>query len=400
MNVGIVTTWFERGAAYVSRQYLKAIQSDSQNNVFVYARSGELYGIGQSQWDKSFVTWGKKNKKYYTGDIGLVQKKDFIKWIEKCHIEVILFNEQNWWMPVLWCKELGVKTGTYVDYYNEETVPFFAIYDYIFCNTLRHYSLFNEIPQCYYVPWGTEIDVFNVKYRSDKNYVTFFHSAGMNPVRKGTDIAIKAFLSLPSNTKSKLIIHTQSNLDLYFKDLNKIIYNNPNIDIITKTVSAPGLYHLGDVYVYPSILDGLGLTVVEALSCGLPCIVSNHAPMNEFIKDGENGKLVEIEYLYARKDGYFWPQCKVSINSVANQMLYYIRNIDKIKSFQRDARESVVRNYNWADRYIDVCSILRNAEIKPYDRKLAEKINHYEYKLNGKYNKIPYLCYYYKKYFG
>jgi hypothetical protein len=42
--------------------------------------------------------------------------------------------------------------------------------------------------------------------------------------------------------------------------------------------------------------------------------------------------------------------------------------------------------------YIDVCSILRNAEIKPYDRKFAEKINSYEHKLNGKYNKIPYLC--------
>ena len=29
MNIGIVTTWFERGAAYVSRQYLEAFRSDS-----------------------------------------------------------------------------------------------------------------------------------------------------------------------------------------------------------------------------------------------------------------------------------------------------------------------------------------------------------------------------------
>lgn len=36
MNVGIVTTWFERGAAYVSRQYLEALRSDSNNSVYIY----------------------------------------------------------------------------------------------------------------------------------------------------------------------------------------------------------------------------------------------------------------------------------------------------------------------------------------------------------------------------
>lgn len=41
MNVGIVTTWFERGAAYVSRQYLEALRSDSNNSVYIYARGGD-----------------------------------------------------------------------------------------------------------------------------------------------------------------------------------------------------------------------------------------------------------------------------------------------------------------------------------------------------------------------
>ncbi len=35
MNIGIVTTWFERGAAYVSRQYLEAFRSDSNNSVYI-----------------------------------------------------------------------------------------------------------------------------------------------------------------------------------------------------------------------------------------------------------------------------------------------------------------------------------------------------------------------------
>ena len=397
MNIGIVSTWFERGAAYVSRQYLRAIQSDPNNKVFIYARSGESYGKNQSDWDKEFVYWGKKSKKYYTGEIGLMVKNDFVSWLKKNQIESVLFNEQTWWPPVLWCKESGIKVGTYVDYYKEDTVPFFEIYDFIFCNTLRHYSLFKNIPQCHYVPWGTDIDLFNVADRPQKDYITFFNSAGMNPVRKGTDTVLKAFSSLPSNSKAKLIIHTQVDLRSNLKDVEESIYDNPAIEIITKTVPAPGLYHLGDVYVYPSILDGLGLTVAEALSCGLPCIVSDNEPMNEFIKDEKNGKLISIEYLYARKDGYFWPQCKVSIDSLRSQMQYYIENVDNLALLQKQARDCAVSELNWTDRYQDICSIMKNAVIKLYDENLSKKIMEYELKLNGKFNKIPYLFYYWKK---
>ena len=66
MNVGIVTTWFERGAAYVSRQYLEALRSDSNNSVYIYARGGESYARNQSEWDRDFVTWGKVNLKSAT----------------------------------------------------------------------------------------------------------------------------------------------------------------------------------------------------------------------------------------------------------------------------------------------------------------------------------------------
>ena len=81
MNVGIVTTWFERGAAYVSRQYLEALRSDSNNSVYIYARGGESYARNQSEWDRDFVTWGKVNKKYYCGATG-IEKKDFIDWLK------------------------------------------------------------------------------------------------------------------------------------------------------------------------------------------------------------------------------------------------------------------------------------------------------------------------------
>jgi len=56
------------------------------------------------------------------------------------------------------------------------------------------------------------------------------------------------------------------------------------------------LYYLGDVYVYPTTLDGLGLTVYEALASGLPVIATDVAPMNEIITE-DNGKLVKVSSL-------------------------------------------------------------------------------------------------------
>lgn len=58
MNIGIVTTWFERGAAYVSRQFEQVLEKDG-HNVFILARGGEKYAKGDPKWDLDNVHWGK-----------------------------------------------------------------------------------------------------------------------------------------------------------------------------------------------------------------------------------------------------------------------------------------------------------------------------------------------------
>jgi hypothetical protein len=182
MNIGIVTTWFERGAAYVSKQYMQLLEKE--NNVFIYARGGEEYAKGDLKWDTKNVSWGKKD---YTRFVPMhIHKKDFKRWIDNNKIDVILFNEQHWWEPMIWCKEWGIKTGAYIDYYTEETIPFFEVYDFLICNTQRHYSAFNWHKQCSLVPWGTDIKLFkpNQKRGIDREKVVFFNSSGMNPDRK------------------------------------------------------------------------------------------------------------------------------------------------------------------------------------------------------------------------
>lgn len=47
----------------------------------------------------------------------------------------------------------------------------------------------------------------------------------------------------------------------------------------------PSLYRCADAFVFPSLKEGWGLVVLEAIACGLPVIVSRCPPFTEFLTD-------------------------------------------------------------------------------------------------------------------
>ena len=47
----------------------------------------------------------------------------------------------------------------------------------------------------------------------------------------------------------------------------------------------PAIYSLGDFFVFPSLYEGFGLPVVEAMACGLPVITSNTSSLGEIAGD-------------------------------------------------------------------------------------------------------------------
>jgi len=54
-------------------------------------------------------------------------------------------------------------------------------------------------------------------------------------------------------------------------------------------------YSWADVFLFPSLREGLGRAQIEALACGTPSVTSNKVPMTEVVKDGFNGLIIDPE---------------------------------------------------------------------------------------------------------
>ena len=364
MNIGIVTTWFERGASYVSLQYANLLKED--NNLFIYARGG----FEPNYHNQFNVTVDENHNLIVKSALNMAQ---FEKWIIQNQITHILFNEQFWWKPILLAKKHEVICSAYIDYYTKDTVDLFQIYDTVFCNTKRHFSVFKQFNNGIYIPWGTDCGLFNYKSKPIAEKLVFFHSVGWSPFRKGTDLLIEAAVLI--DKPFKLIIHSQGNLfKLLPNQLEKLtaLTEDGKVEIIEKTVEAPGLYHLGDVYVYPTRLEGIGLTIAEAISCGLPTIVPNNSPMIEFVSD-ETCKKVSIENYKTRHDNYYWEMGEVSIDELKKAMEFYIDNKSNIKVLAEKTRNFALENLDWNKNAANLPDYFRNMKYNSVEKNLILK---------------------------
>ncbi len=118
-------------------------------------------------------------------------------------------------------------------------------------------------------------------------------------LRKGIPYLIEAFRRIQTPATLRLVGRTDQAL---FRRIGGL---PPNVGAIgPKTgVDLAAEYAAADVFVLPSIEDGWGLVTNEAMSAGLPVIVSDHAGSAEIVRDGVTGFVVparDVDVLAAR----------------------------------------------------------------------------------------------------
>lgn len=118
---------------------------------------------------------------------------------------------------------------------------------------------------------------------SDDNIVLFF--AGNLIKRKGADLLPHIMKKLGSNYK--LLVTSGLNSNIKLENGNTLYLGNLSKERLIEA------YNLSDIYLFPTRLEGFGLTVAEAMGCEKPVVTTDCSSLPELVVDGKGGFLCE-----------------------------------------------------------------------------------------------------------
>src|SRR5579859_151955 len=91
---------------------------------------------------------------------------------------------------------------------------------------------------------------------------------------------------------ARAIIAGGGDLEDYLRDLATEIGVAEHVHVLGPRKDVPALMHAIDVFVMPSIWEGFGLVLLEAMAAARPIVASRVATIPEVVADGETGLLV------------------------------------------------------------------------------------------------------------
>ncbi len=121
--------------------------------------------------------------------------------------------------------------------------------------------------------------------------------ARLHPSKNLETLIQAVALASVSIRKLKLVIVGRGPQLNYLRSLISNLGLEERVLIVTEPVSyekMPGLYNSSDLFVLPSLYEPFGLSVVEAMACAKPVIVSDVGGMRDTVLDGEVGFRVPL----------------------------------------------------------------------------------------------------------
>lgn len=119
----------------------------------------------------------------------------------------------------------------------------------------------------------------------------FITVSRLNPA-KGLNYLLEAFSALSKQYPSvKLLIAGSGPSEVELKDISRILGIEDKAVFLGERNDIKELLHMSDIFVFPTLSEGLPLSLLEAMAVGKPCIASDIGPIKEIIKDDDNGIL-------------------------------------------------------------------------------------------------------------
>ena len=202
-------------------------------------------------------------------------------------------------------------------------------------------------------PWGIDLKQFKPKRATVRRQrsTVLFCDRSWEP-RYGVDVLARAFVKVARQREdvSLLLLGGGSQGQTIRQILmSGGVYDRVQFGGQISQTDLPRWIHMAELYISPSHVDGSSVSLMEALACGLPALVSDIPANKEWVSEGVNGWLFP--------DG--------NADALAEKILAAIAQKRKFTQFGRAARELAEEKANWNKNFKTL--------LKAYERAVLSK---------------------------
>lgn len=198
-----------------------------------------------------------------------------------------------------------------------------------------------EKPNSVYVcPYGVDVSRFELKeeFYEPNNKIRFLY-IGRLSAPKGIFYLLEAFKRLNNPNIELICVGEKIGSEDLFAQYDE--YYTYLGSVLNSEISK--VYQSCDVYIMPSLWEGMSLTLGEAMASGLPVIATKSSGADSLIDEGKNGFLIE----------------SMDVDQLINQIEWFINYPQKIKPMGLEAAQTI-ENRTWNEYSIQVVNIIRN----------------------------------------
>jgi len=195
-------------------------------------------------------------------------------------------------------------------------IPYYHIFLKRYLNrAFIHYTSYDEALNChsllklkskyFVIPNGIELDEFEkIKKieKEDKKTILFL---GRISWKKGLDILISAYAKILKERNDLHLLIVGNDEEGFLEKVKGWVKNYGILKDVTFKGMVTGeeklkIYSKSDIFVLPSYSENFGMSVIEAMACGVPIIISNKVGIYKEVEENRAGIVVETnaESLY------------------------------------------------------------------------------------------------------
>lgn len=193
-------------------------------------------------------------------------------------------------------------------------------------------------------PWGIDLKHFRPRPSANRKSpianrksFTLFCNRTWEPIY-GVDVLAKAFVRVAAlNPGLDLILLGGGSQG---PKLRQILMNAGLLERVhfggqVAYRDLPRWYHMADLYISASHVDGSSVSLMEALASSLPCLVSDIPGNREWIADGVNG------WLFSDGD----------VDDLAEKILHALKNRRSFRKIGKAARQTAEQKADWQKNF-------------------------------------------------